>query len=79
MQENDFFLFHVTVKIDLVEELYSLKQVFHLLFLEFHLSIKIDLVEVVCYLKHVFHLLYDKSVMQVEALLYFPLILEIVV
>ena len=30
MQENNFFTFHLTVKIDLAEVVYYLKQVFHL-------------------------------------------------
>ena len=62
MQENNFFRFHLTAKIDLAEEVYYLKQIFHLLFFLFHLTVKIDLVEVVYYLKQVFHLLYDLSV-----------------
>ena len=74
VQENNFFKFHLTVKIDLVEEVYYLKQVFHLLFLKFHLTVKVDLDEVVYYLKQVFHLLYDLSVTPVDALPYFSLI-----
>ena len=30
--ENSFFKFHLTVKIDLVEEAYDLRHVFHLLY-----------------------------------------------
>ena len=43
-------------------------------FIKFHITAKINLVEVHYYFKQVFRLLYDKSVMQVEALLYFSLI-----
>ena len=31
--------FHLTVKVDLVEEVYYMKQVFHLLFFKFHLTV----------------------------------------
>ena len=73
-KKTTFFKFHLTVKIDVVEEDYYLKQVFHLLFLKFHLTVKVDVVEVVYYLKQVFHSPYDLSVTPVEALLYFSLI-----
>ena len=42
-----FYIYYLTVKIDIVEEAYYLKQVFHLLFFLFHLAVKVDLVEVV--------------------------------
>ena len=77
-KKTTFFKFHLNVKIDLVDKLYNLKLVFHLLFLKFHLAVKIDLVEVVYYLKQVFHLLYDKRVTPAEALLCLSLILWIV-
>ena len=41
---------HDSVKIDLVEVVYYLKPVFHLLFLKFHIIAKVDLDEVVYYL-----------------------------
>ena len=70
-----FFLFHLTFNIGLVEEMYYLKQVFHLLSLKFHLTVKIDVVGVVYYLKQISYLLYDKRVTPAEALLYLSLIL----
>ena len=78
-KKTTFLKFCLTVKIDLVEEVYYLKQVFHLQFLEFHSTFKIDLVEVVHYLKQAFHLPYVLSVIPVKALHYFSLIIWIVV
>ena len=66
---------HLADIIDLVEVVYYLKQVFHLLFFKFHLAVKIDFVNVAYYLKRVFHLLYNKIATPAEALLYFFLIL----
>ena len=64
MCKKNFLKFHLTVIIDLVEEAYYLKQVFHLILFKFHLSVKIDLVEVALYLKQVFHFLCDKVLRQ---------------
>ena len=66
-KKTTFFL--KSVKIYFAEEVYHLRQLFHLLFLKFHLTFKIDSVEVVYYLKQVFHLLYGKSVTPAEELL----------
>ena len=63
---------------DLVEEVYYLKQVFHLQFSEISLNCQNRFNEVVYYLKQIFHLLYDLGVTPVKALLYFSLILQIV-
>ena len=75
MQGNNFLGFRLTVKIDLFEEIYYLKQVFHLLFFFISFTVKIHLVEAAYYLKQVFHLLYDETVTPEEVLLYFFYIL----
>ena len=38
VQENNFLNFHLTVKIELIEEVYYLKKVFHLLFFKISLN-----------------------------------------
>ena len=68
------------MKIDLVEEVYYFKHVFHLPFFFISCSCQNRITDdVVYYLKQVFHLLYDKSVTPAEVLFSFTLILQIVV
>ena len=42
-KKTAFYKFHVAVQIDLLEEVYYLKQVFYFLFLKFHITVKIYL------------------------------------
>ena len=69
----------LAVKIDVVDVIHYLKQLFHLQFSKFNLAVQINFVEVDHYLKQVFHLLCNKSVTLAEALIYFSLILWIAV
>ena len=54
VQKTTIKKFHLTVKIDFVDEVYYLKLVFTCYFIIFSLTDEIDLFEVVFYLKHVF-------------------------
>ena len=75
VQASKFLKSNITVNIELVEVVYYLKQVFHLLFFQFHSTIQNDLVVVVYYLKQVYNLLYNKSITPAEALHHFSLVL----